>query len=200
MIYKYLLDGMKYLMKVDTCVVLQKDFTVEKYMGFICDTQQFSEDFRAVEIPEKDKYMQRILKTSNPVTMNEKFKETFTPFLVKNLGITGYNLMSISVHDELFGSIGCIIFANKHIEKERRMFDKRDERYAEVCANTVKAFFKIKDSEMIVKNIEDKNWKMSELVDDALASSTIKGRRTSLVFKNFKLPNSLLIKLWYRVH
>lgn len=41
-------------MKVDTCVILQKDFTVDKFYGFVWDTQ-CNDDFKAVEIPgERD--------------------------------------------------------------------------------------------------------------------------------------------------
>jgi hypothetical protein len=38
-IYKYLLEAMKYLLKADTAVILQKDFVVQKYNGFMVDTQ-----------------------------------------------------------------------------------------------------------------------------------------------------------------
>ena len=37
-----------------------------------------------------------------------------------------------------------------------------------------KHFFKIKSSELIAKSVEDKNWKMSQLVDQALASENVK--------------------------
>ena len=55
-------------------------------------------------------------------------------------------------------------------------FDKRDEKIAEACCQVAKTFFKIKANELITKDIEDKNWKMSELVDNALASVNIKVR------------------------
>lgn len=60
------------------------------------------------------------------------------------------------------------------LKKNVNFLINKDEKLAELVASMVKCFFKIKDSEMITKNIEDKNWKMSELVDNALASNSIK--------------------------
>jgi hypothetical protein len=128
--------------------------------------------------------MQRIIKAYNPVIYSEKFKDLFMPFLVRNLNITGYNLLCITIHDDVLGPIGVLIFGNKQIEKERKTFDKNDEQLGEICASLIKTFLMIKDSEMVAKNIEDKNWKMSELVDCALASKTIKVILITLSFRN----------------
>jgi len=113
--------------------------------------------------------------------MNEKFKEIFTPFVVKVLGITAHNCMCVPVHDEEFGAMGLIIFANKHVEKEYKNFDKKDEKLADLCSSIAQVFFKIKSAEMYSKAIEDKNWRMSELVDKALASSNMKVNSPSFI-------------------
>jgi hypothetical protein len=114
------------------------------------------------------------MQTPNPCLMNEKYKEVFTTFLVKVLNITGYNLMTVPVYDDDYGCIGMVIFVNKHVDKDRRNFDKRDEKLSNLVSNITKIFFKVKDSELSTKSIEDKNWKMSELVDLALASQNVK--------------------------
>ena len=43
-----------------------------------------------------------------------------------------------------------------------------------VCRNLIKVYFKVRDSYAITQHIEDKNWKMSELVDMALQANSIR--------------------------
>ena len=58
--------------------------------------------------------------------------------------------------------------------KEKLSFNNNDEQLSLVCSNLVKMFFKLKEANMITKNIENKNWKMSELVDKSLQAKSIK--------------------------
>mmetsp|Transcript_24174 Transcript_24174/g.24102 ORF Transcript_24174/g.24102 Transcript_24174/m.24102 type:complete len:101 (-) Transcript_24174:186-488(-) len=76
--------------------------------------------------------------------------------------------------DEEIGVIGLIIYANKQIEKEKKNFDKKDERLGQTLAFLARVFFKIKNAELTTRSIEDKNWKMSELVDQSLTSASLK--------------------------
>mmetsp|Transcript_2401 Transcript_2401/g.2265 ORF Transcript_2401/g.2265 Transcript_2401/m.2265 type:complete len:153 (+) Transcript_2401:619-1077(+) len=45
---------------------------------------------------------------------------------------------------------------------------------SQTLAFLTRIFFRIHDADALTKSIEDKNWKMSELVDQALASTNIK--------------------------
>jgi hypothetical protein len=93
------------------------------YRGFLHDTQTV-EDFRDVEVSSKDKFLSRMIRCEAPTIFNEKLKDSFSVFLLKCLNITGYNLMYVPINDEKYGSIGCIIFANKNINKEKKSFEK----------------------------------------------------------------------------
>lgn len=60
------------------------------------------------------------------------------------------------------------------MEKERKSFDKRDEKLGLLCSHLIKAYFRIQELEIMTRTIEDKNWKMSELVDNSLMANSIK--------------------------
>lgn len=68
--------------------------------------------------------MAKMIRSEVPVIFSEKFKDSFSLFLLKNLNITGYNLMYVPIRDKQYESIGCIIFANKNVNKEKKTFDK----------------------------------------------------------------------------
>jgi hypothetical protein len=139
-IYKYLLEAMKYLLKTDTGMILEKDFVVQKYTGFLVNTQQ-NDEFRPVEVSEKDRFMTQIMKSRNSVSYSDKYKDLFMPFLIKNFNITCYNLICIPIHDEVYGPIGVLIFGNKQIKKDPKYFDKTDEQLGEICGNLIRTFF-----------------------------------------------------------
>ena len=97
-------------MKVDCCAILNKEFSMHKHkgklmvfriaifelsyyhinIGYMCDTQ-FSEVFKEIEIPSKDKLLASNIKKKSPIIYNEKFKDVFSAFSYKYFGITCYN-------------------------------------------------------------------------------------------------------------
>jgi hypothetical protein len=139
-IYKYLLEAMKYLLKADTGMILEKDFAIQKYNGFLVNTQQ-NYEFRSVDVSEKDRFMTQIVKSRNSVIYSDKYKDLFMPFLTKNFNIACYNLLCVPIHDEVYGPIGVLIFGNKQVEKDHKYFDKTDEQLGEICGNLIKTFF-----------------------------------------------------------
>lgn len=62
----------------------------------------------------------------------------------------------------------------KTLTKKRKTLINKDERLATICMYLIKAYFKIEDSQLITRAIENKNWKMSELVDKALMAISVK--------------------------
>lgn len=122
---------MKFLMKTDRCIILKQDFVIERYIGFMTESET-NDEYKPITIPAKDKFMTRVMRSDKLTIMNEKFKELFSSFLIKFLGITGYNMMAVPIHDTLYGPVGCIIFVNKQIGKEKINFNTKDEQIADM--------------------------------------------------------------------
>lgn len=123
--YKYLTDGMKYLLKTETCIILKKDFSENKYKGFICDLHS-KENFKPVETSLKEKFIASLNEGSGPIVYSEKDKEEITPFLVKYFETTAYNCLAVPVNAPEVDNLGWIMFLNKNILKERFDFNTKD--------------------------------------------------------------------------
>lgn len=148
------------------------------------DTQT-KEEFRAIDIGTKDKFIGSIFRKNAPLVYNEKFKEIFNLFFLKHLAITAYNCMMIPIIDTQYEDVGVLICANKHSDKEYSSFGKRDEDLGTLLSKLVSCFFKLEDSQFIAKDVENKNWKMSELVDDSLESNSVKSTLSLIHYSRF---------------
>lgn len=171
--YKYITDSMNFLMKTESWIILKKDFAVEKYKGFICDPYR-KENFKDVEVSIKEKFISSINSVSDPVIFGEKEKEVYMPFLVKYFSVTAYNCLVVPIHNEEIGNIGYVVFLNKNVEKERLDFNARDEILSAVWASVTKIFFEIEDAHFLERTIAAKILKMSQMIHEGLACTTIK--------------------------
>jgi regulator of replication initiation timing len=195
--YKYLSDCMKYVMKSEAWILLKKDFETEAYKGYICD-MFLKEKFKLVEIPEKENFFVEIKAESGPVVLGEKEKEKFAHFLVRYFEITAYNILIIpTIHSEL-GIVGYILFLNKNVDKERLDYNERDQALAAVWSSVTKIFFEIENSHFLERLIKAKTSKMSQIIEEGLSWTNIKDTICLLekILPEFYLTKRVNIYLW----